>query len=206
MPFIIGLFFFVFNHIMMYNFVNVFCDMERKGIDMRKILVVIDMQNDFIDGVLGTKEAYAILPEVVKKIKEYPPEDVFVTRDTHEHNYLDTTEGKHLPVKHCIYGTDGWQLAPEIKQVLSGAEIIDKPTFGSTSLAEMLKLLSQDEKIEIEICGVCTDICVIANAILLKTYMPEVEITLDSACCAGSTPKKHVEALSVMQSCHINII
>lgn len=173
---------------------------------MRKILVVVDMQEDFTEGSLGSKEAMKIIPNVVEKIKSYNLEDVFATRDTHEHNYLSTLEGKHLPVSHCIYQTDGWQLVPEVKMLLKGAEIVDKPTFGSTTLAEMLKMISETEPIEIELCGLCTDICVVSNALLLKAFMPNVEISVDASCCAGTTPQKHQAALETMQSCQINII
>lgn len=173
---------------------------------MRKILIVIDMQNDFVDGSLGTKEAMAIIPNVVEKIKSYQKDDIFATRDTHEHDYLSTPEGKHLPVEHCIYGTDGWQLVPEVKILLAGVEIIDKPTFGSTTLVEILKMVREAEPIEIEMIGLCTDICVISNALLLKAALPDVEITVDASCCAGVTPKLHEEALDVMESCQINIV
>ena len=173
---------------------------------MHKLLIVIDVQNDFVDGSLGTKEAMAIIPKVVEKIKSYPKEDVFATRDTHEKDYLSTPEGKHLPVEHCIYGTDGWQLAPEVKILLTGAEIIDKPTFGSVTLVEMMKMIRDTEPIEIEMIGLCTDICVISNALLLKAALPDVEITVDAQCCAGVTPELHEAALKVMESCQINVV
>lgn len=173
---------------------------------MRKLLIVIDVQNDFVDGALGTKEAMDIIPNVVKKIKEYPIEDIIATRDTHEHGYLNTLEGRHLPVEHCIYGTDGWQLAPEIKVLLKGAEIIDKPTFGSTTLVDIVKLINDSEPVEIEMIGLCTDICVISNALLLKAALPDTEITVDSSCCAGVNPELHAAALRVMESCQVNVI
>ena len=173
-----------------------------------KTLIVIDMQNDFIDGSLGTPEAVDIVENVKAKIKEAEAngDRIIFTRDTHQENYLETNEGKHLPVSHCIYQTDGWQLVPEVKMLLKGAEIVDKPTFGSVTLAEMLKMISETEPIEIELCGLCTDICVVSNALLLKAFMPGVEISVDASCCAGTTPQKHQAALETMQSCQINII
>ena len=125
---------------------------------MRKILVVVDMQRDFIDGSLGTKEAQSIVEAVKEKIRTYEPENVVATRDTHPENYLKTYEGKHLPVEHCIEGTDGWQLYPGIDELLSGCVIFDKPTFGSVKLAEYLKKLNAASPIEVEIVGLCTDI------------------------------------------------
>lgn len=173
---------------------------------MRKILVVIDMQNDFIDGALGTKEAEAIVINVKNKILTYEPRDIIATRDTHEADYLNTQEGKYLPVEHCIRGTDGWQIRPELAELLQEAVIYDKPTFGSTSLAEDLRKLSEREQIEIELVGLCTDICVVSNALLLKAAMPEVRISVDPACCAGVTPESHEAALKTMQSCQIQMV
>ena len=173
---------------------------------MRKILIVIDMQNDFIDMALGTKEAVAVVDEVKKKILSYSVKDVMATMDTHEENYLKTQEGEHLPVKHCIRGTLGWQLHPEIAPLLDGAEIYEKPGFGSVRLAQDLKALSGTEEIELELIGLCTDICVVVNALLFKAFMPEVKITVDSACCAGVTPEKHLAALETMRSCQINVV
>ena len=173
---------------------------------MRKILIVIDMQNDFIDMALGTKEAAAIVDEVKKKILSYSVKDVMATMDTHEENYLKTQEGELLPVEHCIRGTLGWQLHPEIAPLLDGAEIYEKPGFGSVRLAQDLKALSGTEEIELELIGLCTDICVVVNALLFKAFMPEVKITVDSACCAGVTPEKHLAALETMRSCQINVV
>ncbi|MGN0241798.1 MAG: cysteine hydrolase family protein [Candidatus Weimeria sp.] len=173
---------------------------------MRKIIVVIDMQNDFIDGSLGTKEAVNIVPAVVEKIKSYPENDVFATRDTHPANYLETQEGKYLPVEHCIKGTDGWQIRKEIAELIPGDQIFDKPTFGSVKLAEYLKGLSENEEIEVELAGLCTDICVVSNALMLKAFMPEVKISVDPSCCAGVTPEKHRAALETMASCQIQLI
>lgn len=172
---------------------------------MRKILVVVDMQRDFIDGSLGTKEAQGIVEAVKEKIRSYEPENVVATRDTHPENYLETYEGRHLPVEHCIEGTDGWQLYPGIDELLSGCVIFDKPTFGSVKLAEYLKKLNAASPIEVEIVGLCTDICVISNALLIKAYLPEVNISLDPKCCAGVTPESHEAALTTMRSCQIQI-
>ena len=173
---------------------------------MRKILVVIDMQNDFIDGALGTKEAVAIVENVKKKIASYPAEDVFATKDTHEENYLSTQEGKFLPVRHCIRGTSGWEIRADIAALLKNAAIYEKPTFGSVKLAEEIKKISETEELEIELIGLCTDICVVSNALLLKACMPEVRISVDSACCAGVTPEKHLAALETMRSCQISVV
>ncbi len=172
---------------------------------MRKILVVVDMQRDFIDGSLGTKEAQGIVEAVKEKIRTYEPENVVATRDTHPENYLETYEGRHLPVEHCIEGTDGWQLYPGIDELLSGCVIFDKPTFGSVKLAEYLKKLNAASPIEVEIVGLCTDICVISNALLIKAYLPEVNISVDPKCCAGVTPASHEAALTTMRSCQIQI-
>ena len=172
---------------------------------MRKLLIVIDMQNDFIDGALGTAEAEAIVENVKQKIRAYPPKDVFATMDTHFENYMETQEGKNLPVMHCIKGTDGWKLRPEIEELLTDCRIYEKPTFGSTALAEDLKELSEKEELELELVGLCTDICVVSNALLLKAAMPEVRISVDASCCAGVTPEKHKAALETMRSCQIYV-
>ena len=174
---------------------------------MQKILVVIDMQNDFIDGALGTEEAQAIVSNVVLKIKSYAGQKVFATRDTHEENYLETQEGKHLPVPHCIKGTEGWKIREEVAAALSeaGAELIDKPTFGSEILAERLSEMVQKEEAQIELVGLCTDICVVSNALLLKAKMPETVIKVDDSCCAGVTPESHEAALLTMKMCQIEM-
>ena len=172
---------------------------------MRKILIVIDMQNDFIDGALGTKEACAIVEAVKEKIRSYPAENIFATMDTHEEDYMQRQEGVFLPVPHCIRGTSGWEIHPEIASLLNGATIVEKPTFGSTALAEQLRELSEQEKIELELVGLCTDICVVSNALVLKAAMPEVPIAVDASCCAGVTPSKHQAALETMRSCQIRI-
>ena len=166
---------------------------------MKKTLIVVDMQNDFIDGSLGTKEAQAIVGNVKKKIEEYQSrgDEIIFTRDTHQEDYLETLEGKKLPVKHCIYGTKGWEIA----KGLEGPEgiYIDKPTFGWVHWNER----SFDE---IELVGLCTDICVVSNALILKAMFPEAEITVDAACCAGVTPKTHKAALETMKMCQIQVV
>ena len=172
---------------------------------MRKILVVVDMQNDFIDGALGTAEALAIVENVKARIREYDPADVFVTMDTHSLDYLSTQEGRNLPVEHCIKGTDGWQIRSDIAELLTDAHVYEKPTFGSVALAKDIAELSAAEDIEIELLGLCTDICVVSNALLLKANMPEVKISVDHTCCAGVTPDSHEAALKTMQMCQINI-
>ncbi len=173
---------------------------------MRKILVVIDMQNDFIDGALGTREAVAIVDNVIEKIKLYPAENIYATRDTHMDNYLSTNEGKHLPVVHCVKNTEGWKLNKRVALALGDAKIIDKPTFGSEELAEMLKAENDREELEIEIVGLCTDICVVSNALILKAAMPEINISVDSKCCAGVTVESHRAALETMKMCQIDVI
>ena len=170
---------------------------------MKKLLVVIDMQNDFIDGALGTPEAEAIVDAVRDKIRSYPAADVFATMDTHGPDYLSTQEGRFLPVEHCIRGTDGWQLRPDIAELLTEATIFEKPTFGSTVLAEAIRNMPDVEAVEL--IGLCTDICVVSNALLLKACMPELPIRVDAACCAGVTPEKHLAALETMRSCQIEV-
>ena len=172
---------------------------------MRKILIVVDMQNDFIDAALGTKEAVAIVDAVKEKIRSYPAADVIATMDTHGADYMNTQEGRNLPVPHCIRGTDGWQIRPDVAELLSGAKIYEKPNFGNIRLMEDMKALSLKEEIELELIGLCTDICVIFNAFLLKAAMPEVKISVDASCCAGVTPEKHLAALETMRSCQIQV-
>ena len=173
---------------------------------MRRLLIVVDMQNDFIDAALGTKEAVLIVDAVKEKIRTYPAEDIIATMDTHGENYMETQEGRYLPVPHCVKGSEGWQIRPDIEELLTGAKIYEKPTFGSTALAADLKALSEKEEIELELIGLCTDICDVSNALLLKAVMPEVTISVDAACCAGVTPEKHLAALETMRSCQIQII
>lgn len=180
-----------------------------------KVLVVVDMQNDFITGSLGTKEAEAIVGKVADRIRNFNGQ-VWFTKDTHGEDYMSTQEGGKLPVMHCIKGTDGWELAPELEELIAGggavpddtpARVIEKPTFGSVALAEALKAEQEKEPIEsILLVGLCTDICVISNAILLKAYMPEVPVQVDASCCAGVTPESHERALSAMESCQIEIL
>ena len=173
-----------------------------------KLLIVVDMQKDFIDGSLGTTEARTIVPNVLTKIAAYPPEAIFVTRDTHAADYLTSCEGRHLPVVHCVDGTPGHALDPKIVAALAAVapdHILDKPTFGSMELAERLRALAGDEATEIELVGLCTGICVLSNAILLKAALPEAEISVDAACCACVTPQSHDTALAAMKLCQIAV-
>ena len=190
---------------------------------MKKLLIVVDMQNDFIDGSLGTPEALAIVEAVKDKIRSYPPEDVIATMDTHETDYLSTQEGKFPPVEHCIRDTHGWEIREDIMELLDEAEIYEKPTFACEDLAQDLRGYAMDmkaradrlneiaenpeetvgEQIELELVGLCTDICIVSNALLLKALMPEVKISVDSSCCAGVTPEKHAAALETMRSCQV---
>ena len=172
---------------------------------MKQILIIVDMQNDFIDGALGTKEAVAIVPKVEDKIRNFDGE-VFFTRDTHETWYLETQEGKNLPVPLCIRGTEGWQIRKEL-DALRKTDPIDKETFGSTDLAADLLALHEDEEIgSITLVGLCTDICVISNALLLKATFPEVPIYVDAACCAGVTKERKKNALKAMEACQIKVM
>ncbi|RKM54138.1 cysteine hydrolase [Butyrivibrio sp. X503] len=179
---------------------------------MRKLLVVVDMQKDFVDGALGTKEAQAVVPAVVKKIGEYASEDIFVTRDTHQSDYMTTQEGKNLPVEHCIEGSAGWQIDAEVQKALDSKKdadkitYVNKPTFGSVDLAAKIKEIAAKEEISVELIGVCTDICVVSNALLIKANLPEINISVDASCCAGVTSDKHKAALETMSSCQIAII
>lgn len=172
---------------------------------MRKLLLVIDMQNDFIDGALGTKEAAAIVGRVREKIRAYPPRDIIATLDTHGADYPQTQEGKLLPVKHCVRESTGWKIHRELAPLLTEAKFYEKPAFGSFRLAEDLRTLSETQEIEVELVGLCTDICVVSNALLLKAALPEMRIAVDAACCAGVTPESHAAALTVMRSCQIEI-
>ena len=167
-----------------------------------KYLIVVDMQVDFINGALGSDLAVAIVPNVVEKVKSFDGKVIF-TRDTHFKDYMNTQEGKNLPVLHCIKDTDGWQICDELKPYAD--VIIDKPTFGSIELPDFIK--SFNEPIEkIELCGLCTDICVISNAVVLKAVFPEVPIAVDSSCCAGVTPETHKAALLTMKMCQIEVL
>lgn len=178
---------------------------------MEKILIVVDMQKDFVDGALGSKEAAAIVDNVVKKINEFDGE-IIVTYDTHQDNYMETREGKYLPVPHCIENTDGWQLNDKVEKALDIKDnyfYIHKPTFGSLELIDMIPdaLCGFDEKdTEVTLIGLCTDICVVSNAMLLKANYPEMNIVVDASCCAGVTPESHKAALLTMKMCQIDII
>ena len=172
---------------------------------MQNILLVIDMQNDFIDGALGTPEAVDIVPKVREKIRNFDGTVLF-TRDTHGENYMETQEGKNLPVPHCIRGTEGWQIRPELEE-LRVTEPIDKGTFGSDELGKILRDLNDENPIgTITVIGLCPDICVISNALLAKAFLPEVPIQVDASCCAGVTPESHENALKAMASCQIRIV
>ena len=166
-----------------------------------KVLIVVDMQNDFINGSLGSKEAQNIVPNVINKIKEYENELIYFTKDTHFDDYLDTPEGNKLPVKHCIKGTNGWDIPNEILN--NHKNIIEKYTFGSVELFEKLKEIENIESIEL--IGLCTDICVVSNVLLAKAYFPNTQIIVDSTCCAGVTPQSHQKALDTMKMCQIDI-
>lgn len=167
-----------------------------------KYLVVVDMQKDFIDGSLGTAEAVKIVPMAKEYIENFEGEVIF-TRDTHTEDYMNTQEGKNLPVSHCVKGTDGWQIAEELKKLAENKVIFDKPAFGSVALAVHLALKGDAE--EVTLLGLCTDICVISNAMLLKAYMPEVKVSVIEKCCAGVTPDSHKRALEAMKMCQIEI-
>ncbi len=173
-----------------------------------RILIVVDMQNDFINGALGTKEAEKIVETAKNKIESFDGQ-VFFTRDTHYEDYLSTQEGKNLPVVHCIKGTSGWEIHPDLDKFRTEMDcpVFDKITFGSHELAEKLCQMNKKNQIkEIVIIGICTDICVISNALTIKAFLPETPITVDSSCCAGVTPESHQNALNAMKMCQINII
>ncbi len=174
---------------------------------MKNFLVVVDMQKDFVNGALGTNEAQAIVDNVCRKILTFQGE-IIVTFDTHSENYLETAEGRKLPVKHCIKGTEGFELAESVKSALEGKDYtaVEKPTFGSVLLPEIIREKAEDEDFTVELVGLCTDICVVSNALLLKANFPEAEISVDSECCAGVTPESHNSALNTMISCQINVI
>ena len=165
-----------------------------------KTLIVVDMQKDFVNGPLGTKEAESIVENVKNKINEYSEnrDKIIFTRDTHFDNYLETNEGKYLPVKHCIKDSDGWKIVDGLE--VDDAIYIDKPTFGYTKWSEY------DLGNEIELIGLCTDICVVSNALIIKALYPEANVTVDSNCCAGVTPETHEAALKTMKMCQINVI
>lgn len=174
---------------------------------MKRFLIVVDMQKDFVDGALGTKEAVAAVPAVVKKIEAFDG-DLFVTFDTHGENYMNTREGKYLPVPHCIKGTPGWQLDAAVAAALSKKAYtpVEKPTFGAVQLPDLLRNAAGGDDFSVTLIGLCTDICVVSNALLLKAAFPEADIAVDAACCAGVTPQLHEAALATMKSCQINIL
>lgn len=205
-------------------------DKKDKNMNKLKVLVIVDAQNDFIDGSLANQEAQAAIPAILEKIKNFDGDAIYLTMDTHQSNYLATPEGQKLPVEHCVYATKGWQINEEIVKAVEARELLGmrieyilKPTFGSVeptvacekSLTELILDMelnaaheaSKKVAMEIEMCGFCTDICVISNALILKAYTYDfAEITVDSTCCAGVTPEKHNAALEVMKSCQINVI
>ena len=172
-----------------------------------KVLVVVDMQHDFVDGALGSPDAQAIVPKVAAKIRQYQQNGDYVicTRDTHEQNYLQTQEGRNLPVPHCIRGTEGWQILESLH--CESLPAVDKITFGSRQLPAILEKTFPGGSMEsIELVGLCTDICVISNAMVLKAFFPEVPLIVDSACCAGVTPQSHCNALEAMKVCQIQVL
>lgn len=178
-----------------------------------KALIVIDMQNDFIDGSLGTKEAQEIVPKVIEKIRNFDENgNLYLTRDTHGETYLDTQEGKKLPIEHCICGKDGWYVNKDILKAVEETNCnikgyFDKPTFGSLKMMDYFRKWYVDTSdVEITLVGLCTDICVISNAMLLKAALPETRIIVDAACCAGVTPESHRNALEAMKMCQIEVI
>lgn len=175
---------------------------------MKKILVVVDMQKDFVDGALGSEEAVKIVPAVCEKIKTTDADEIFVTFDTHYENYPETLEGRKLPVPHCIEGTEGHKLNREVEEALSGkvhTKIIKK-TFGTFEIAEILKNKYADDELSFEFIGLCTDICVVSNVLIMRANYPDSRIVVDSACCAGVSVETHNAALATMKCCQIEII
>ena len=171
---------------------------------MQDILLVVDMQVDFVDGSLGTPEAQSIVSNVVEKMKDFQGPVLF-TQDTHGEDYLETQEGKLLPVEHCIRGTEGWKIVDEIADARQGP-VIEKDTFGARDLPGRLLEMNQEDPIRsITLVGLCTDICVISNALMIKVYLPEVEILVDASCCAGVTPESHKIALEAMKVCQVSV-
>lgn len=177
-------------------------------------LIVVDMQNDFVTGALGTKEAEAVVPAVARRLAEarHRREEVLFTRDTHGEDYLNTQEGRRLPVPHCIRGTAGWEIVPQLAEYAAGRTPIDKPTFGSRYLGAILKARDEDLRKQgkpgverVTLIGLCTDICVISNALLIKAFLPEAEVMVDAACCAGVTTESHKNALAAMKVCQITV-
>ena len=173
---------------------------------MKQFLVIVDIQKDFVDGALGTKEAQAMVPLAAEAIEAFVGE-IFVTYDTHFENYLDTAEGRKLPVKHCVKGTPGWELDPAIAKALEGKAYtaVEKVTFGSVELPRMIREAAGQEDFAVTLLGLCTDICVVSNALILKANFPEKEISVLGACCAGVTPESHAAALITMGMCQIQV-
>ena len=174
---------------------------------MKHFLIVVDMQKDFVDGALGTPEAVSIVPAVCEKIRDFKG-DIIVTYDTHTADYLNTAEGKKLPVTHCVKDTDGWQLDAAVAAALAEKSytVVEKPTFGSVDLPALIAQAAGEEDFSITLIGLCTDICVVSNALLLKAHFPEHTIAVDAACCAGVTPCSHAAALKTMAMCQIDIL
>ena len=170
-----------------------------------KLLAVIDMHNDFVTGSLGTPEAAAIVSAVREKVAQaiQNGDEVAFTKDTHGPDYLETPEGRKLPVAHCIRGSDGWEIVDALEEFTHGRHAFEKETFGCRELARWANGRSFDA---VEVVGLCTDICVISNALMLKAALPRAEITVDSRCCAGTTPESHQRALEAMAVCQINIL
>ena len=172
------------------------------------ILIVVDMQNDFVSGALGTPEARQIVPAAAERVAAgiRRGERIFFTRDTHGADYLHTQEGRNLPVPHCIRGTEGWEIVEQLRPASAGQTILDKPAFGSAELGRLLAKENEREPIEkVTLIGLCTDICVISNALLVKAFLPEAEVAVDAACCAGVTTERHRTALAAMKSCQITV-
>lgn len=173
-----------------------------------KCLVVVDMQNDFVTGALGSQDARAIVENVVKRVRcaVDDGEEIIFTKDTHTENYLETQEGGKLPIPHCIAGTDGWEIIPELRPYTDGRLVVEKPTFGSRQLGELLTQLHEKERLEqITFIGLCTDICVISNAMVTKAFLPEVPLVVEEACCAGVTSESHENALRALEVCQVTV-
>ena len=173
---------------------------------MKHFLIVVDMQKDFVDGALGTPEAVAIVPAVCERIRSFDGE-IIVTYDTHPDTYLDTAEGKKLPVTHCVKDTDGWRLDANVASALAEREwtAVEKPTFGSVDLPFLIRSMAGDEDFDVTLIGLCTDICVVSNALLLKAHFPEISVAVEGNLCAGVTPDTHAAALQTMQMCQIDV-
>lgn len=178
------------------------------------VLVVVDLQNDFVSGALGTAEAREIVPLAVERVVDglNRGEEILFTRDTHEADYLNTQEGRKLPVVHCVRGTEGWEIVEQLRAYAVERQVLDKPTFGSQCLGALLKAWDEDLRKQgkpgverVTLIGLCTDICVISNAMLIKAFLPETEIVVDAKCCAGVTPESHRNALAAMKVCQIAV-